>query len=242
MLIREDTSELFSLFRAILDQIKVDQKYKPKESSEDSENKSPNNNGDKDEQAWNKKEIRDKSLLKQSMYALIGNLCIEKDLRLKFASDVQLILTQVVTDFKQDLKDRKFDWLDMATKQLAIFINISVEEQGQKSLMTLNVFEELQELVKHCKSGEKLEREILERVFNLLSKMLRHPEAAPIVLKQKHTVFKAILYFNNQFAGELQMNSLRTLHPLMKQPNFQQVCFEEHKFTKSTFDAFATEV
>ena len=130
----------------------------------------------------------------------------------------------------------------MMTRQLAIFINVSVEEAGQKFLTSANIFEELQELIKHCKSGVTLEREILERVFNLISKLFRNPEAIPVILKQKHTIFKAVLYFNKEFKGELQMNALRTLHPLMKHPDFKKTCFEEHQFTVSMFDTYVKEV
>lgn len=42
MLVREDTTELFGIFRLILDQIKVEQKFK-QQNFEDTENKSPNN-------------------------------------------------------------------------------------------------------------------------------------------------------------------------------------------------------
>jgi len=74
--------------------------------------------------------MRDKSLLKTALYSLIGNLCVEKSLRLKFASDLNGILTQIITDFTTDIKEKKFDWLDMGHKQLAILINVSVEEAG----------------------------------------------------------------------------------------------------------------
>jgi len=61
-------------------------------------------------------------------------------------------------------------------------------------------------------------------------------------LKHRHTLFKAVLYFNHEFEGELQMNSLRTLHPLMKHPDFKKACFDEHKFTTSMFDTYVKEV
>jgi hypothetical protein len=77
------------------------------------------------------------------LYTLIGNLCNEKSLRLKFASNTGDILSQVVTDFKIDIKERKFDWLDMMTRQLAIFINVSVEDSGRNQLISSNIFEEL---------------------------------------------------------------------------------------------------
>ena len=129
MLAKEDTSELMEMFKMILDQIKVEQKYVEEDDIEDSENKSPNGKDEK-KNTWVKQEMRDKSLLKTALYSLIGNLCVEKSLRLKFASDLNGILTQIITDFTTDIKEKKFDWLDMGHKQLAILINVSVEEAG----------------------------------------------------------------------------------------------------------------
>ena len=67
-----------------------------------------------------------------------------------------------------------------------------------------------------CKSSEKLDREILERCFNLLSKLLKNADAQARVLGQKHTMFKMILFFHSEFGGDLQMNCLRCIHPLVK--------------------------
>ena len=129
----------------------------------------------------------------------------------------------------------------MMSKQLAVFINVSVETPAQQKLLDLGVLTDLEELVKTCKTSDALQKEVLERVFNLMSKMLRHPGVAPILAKQKHTVFKAVLYFNKEFTGDLQMNALRTLHPLCKSPGFRDICFNEHKFTASTFDGYVKE-
>jgi len=137
---------------------------------------------------------------------------------------------------------KKFDWLDMMSKQLAIFINVSVEAPAQQTLMKLGTLDDLENLLKQCKTSDKLQREILDRCFNLLSKMLRTTEAAVAVAKQKHTVFKAVLYFHKEFAGELQMNALRVLHPLCRVPGFREICLNEHKFTPSTFDNYVKEV
>jgi len=46
---------------------------------------------------------------------------------------------------------------------------------------------------------------------------------------------------NKEFSSELQMNSLRTLHPLMKHPEFKKICFESHGFTKGMFDVYVKE-
>ena len=82
--------------------------------------------------AYEKKEISDMCLLKSSIYAFIGNLCVDKTLRTSFANDQSGILSQIITDFKSDLKGKAFDWIDMMTKQLAIFINVGLELQAAK--------------------------------------------------------------------------------------------------------------
>lgn len=73
------------------------------------------------------KEITDKSVLKNALYAFIGNLCTDKTLRLCFANDQGGILSQIIYDFKGDLTLKKFDWLDMMNKQIAVFINVALE-------------------------------------------------------------------------------------------------------------------
>lgn len=84
---------------------------------------------------------------------------------------------------------------------------------------------------------------MLDRIFNFYGKILRNQEVAEKVLTQKHTVFKAILYFHRQFReGDLQLNALRTLHPLTKLPDFKDTCLNEHKFTVKTFDTYVVEI
>ena len=71
--------------------------------------------------------------------------------------------------------------------------------------------------------------------------MFRYPKSVEHVVNQRHVVFKAILFFNSEFKGELQMNALRTLHPMMAAPGFADKCLNDHKFTMSTFDSFSKE-
>jgi hypothetical protein len=78
MLSREDPREVMGIFKQILDQIKVDQKFVDEEV-EGEENKDPNSQ--KKRKEFENTETRDKSVLKQSIYVLIANLCIDKTLR-----------------------------------------------------------------------------------------------------------------------------------------------------------------
>ena len=144
-------------------------------------------------------------------------------------------------DFKQDVEAKNFDWQDMATKQLAIFINVSIEDSGTANIVKNDILDSIQECIRVCKSSEKLEREILERCFNLLGKISKNEVASQKVLRQKTTLFKTLLFFHREFSGDLQMNCLRTLHPLLKMEDFRKVCLEEHKFTLSIFEVFIKE-
>jgi hypothetical protein len=71
--------------------------------------------------------------------------------------------------------------------------------------------------------------------------MFRLPAAVAEVANQKHTVFKAFLFMNRTYAGDLQMNALRTLHPLCRSPNFRSICIDEHKFPAAVLDTYVKE-
>ena len=57
----------------------------------------------------------------------------------------------------------------------------------------------------------------------------------------KHTVFKAFLFMNRTYEGDLQMNALRTLHPLCKLPGFREIFFETHKFPEAVLTTYIKE-
>ena len=93
-----------------------------------------------------------------------------------------------------------------------------------------------------CRSTNQLEKEVLERSYNLISKMLRLPEVVPHLARMKNMVFKTILYMNKEFGEDLQMNALRTLHPLCKVPDFRTICFDEHGFPPAVFNSYVKEI
>jgi len=104
-------------------------------------------------------------------------------LRRCFANDEGLILTQILHDFKTDLEAKKFDFLDMMTKQIAVFINVTLEASAQKILFEKGLLIDLEQVVMACKSSVPLERQIIERTFNLVSKMMRLPEVPLALVK-----------------------------------------------------------
>lgn len=153
------------------------------------------------------------------------------------------VVSRVIKDFHEDVKGQGFDWKDMIFKSMACFVNLSIEASAQNLFLKENVLDDMQTLLTVLKPSEAEDRQIIERVYNFLSKILRNQEAAEKVLTQKHTVFKTLLYFQKQFKdGDLQLNALRTLHPLTKLDDFKDTCLNEHKFTPQTFDTYVTEI
>ena len=143
-----------------------------------------------------KDEQRDCLTIRSSLYGFIGNLCTDTKLRTKFAEDVGGVVSQVIKDFKEDLKEQPFDWKDMVFKVMAGFVNLSIEAPAQTLFLKEKILEDVERLLTILKSSEEEDRKIIDRIFNFLSKMLRNPEAAAKVLTQKHTVFKTLLFFH----------------------------------------------
>ena len=162
---------------------------------------------------------------------------------MKFAEDLGGVATQVIKDFKEDLKEQPFDWKDMIFKAMACFVNLSIEAPAQALFLKEKLLDDMETLLTTLKTSDPEDRRIIDRIFNFLSKMLRNSEATEKVLTQKHTLFKTLLFFHRQFKdGDLQLNALRTLHPLTKLPDFKDVCINDHKFTLKTFDTYVTEI
>ena len=79
----------------------------------------------------------------------------------------------MIIDFKTDIQEKNFDWVDIVYKQLAVFVNLGIEEKAQLAFIESRIIAELEELMKLCKTSSDSEKGVLERAFNLLSKLLR---------------------------------------------------------------------
>lgn len=102
-------------------------------------------------------------------------------------------------EFKVDLNEKKLFWADNISKQLAIFVNVSLEQPAQKLLIDNNILADLDSLLTLCKSTDEVQRVVIDRILNLLSKLMKYPGAASLVAQMKHTVFKTVLYINREF-------------------------------------------
>ena len=98
MLSKEDSLDFFGTLSHILDQTSVEYKYsdtiKSANLEQDEEEAQKENFDPKSaETEHNRLESVNKSLLKSSLFALMGNLCLDKILRTNFALDQSGILS-----------------------------------------------------------------------------------------------------------------------------------------------------
>merc|ERR1739838_957381 len=91
--------------------------------------------------------------------------------------------------------------------------------------------------MKKCNSQDPNQKDVLERLLNMLSKLVKQPDTALAVSSVKHIVFKLVLYSSKQFGGELQMNAFRCLHAVMKTSGFGERAISELGLTKAVFDS-----
>ena len=82
-----------------------------------------------------KEKNTDRIVLKQSMLAFIGNLCMDSLLRSSIASNNQGLLEEVYNQFDKDYKEKKALWQDVLVRELAVFVNVSIEASGLTFLL-----------------------------------------------------------------------------------------------------------
>jgi hypothetical protein len=140
MLAKENTTDFMATLKEVLDQVNTELKQEDDTEAEElDDDKAKLEEIFKEAErkmAFVKQDAGERSLLKITLYTLVANLCNEKSLRQTFASDSGGILTQIINDFKKDVKNTHFDWLEVVNRQLAVFINVATfEEAGQQALM-----------------------------------------------------------------------------------------------------------
>jgi hypothetical protein len=86
------------------------------------------------------------------------------------------------------------------------------------------------------KATEEGGKNTLIRCYNMLQKLLKNAEAANTASSMKHLVFKTVLFTTGKWKGELQMNALRTLHPILRSPGFAKRAIGELGLTIATFN------
>lgn len=111
-------------------------------------------------------------LLKQAMLSFVANLCAEAQLRVHISADMGGLLSKVYEVFVADTAMRPFDWVESITKELAVFVNASVETSAQTMLASKGVVTMCESLLSTVKP-EKEKCELIVRILNLLGKVGR---------------------------------------------------------------------
>jgi hypothetical protein len=82
-----------------------------------------------------KQKNTDRIVLRQAILGFIGNLCSDTILRGHIASNMQGMLDEVIASFKANVEKKPVMWMDLVTRELAVLINVSVEQMGQAYLV-----------------------------------------------------------------------------------------------------------
>jgi hypothetical protein len=131
--------------------------------------------------------------------AFVGNLCGDQILRQHIAGNMQGILDEIFASFKLNAETKPKLWMDIATRELAVLVNVCIEPSGQtylikqKSIVT--VVDNVLTSLLYKKEDETL-CEVISRILNLLAKISRDKEGATNIANSKNLIMRGLMYFN----------------------------------------------
>ena len=137
-------------------------------------------------------------------------------------------------------------WQDIVVRELAVFVNISIEAAGLNFLLnTKPILRTIDPLLTSLqfKKEDQTSVDLISRIMNVLSKLSKETKGANEIALSKNLILRVILYFNKAiFPIELLMSSLRILHNCCKSTaDFRATCLETHGFTLKTFDTIVSD-
>jgi hypothetical protein len=137
-------------------------------------------------------------------------------------------------------------WQEVLVRELAVFINISVEATGLNYLLSSKpILPTLDPILTSLqfKKEDETSIELVTRIMNLLSKLSKEAKGASDLASSKNIMLRVILYFNRSaFPHDLVMHSLRLLHNCCKSvPDFRTLCLDTHGFSIKHFDTIITD-
>ena len=192
----------------------------------------------KEDQDWKGEGKR--SLLKQSTVNFVSNLCVDPKLRQHVAQDMGGVLTRIVSMLQIDATQQPFDWIESSTKELAVCINCGLEATALQFFSDRDIVATLEALLKQTNFSSGEEAQLLyARCMNLIAKVAKVEKSCTQIMKSKTLVLNCILYFDCAQSPDLAKQCLLTFHLLCKRGGeFRSVCFDEHKFTPTMFNAY----
>jgi hypothetical protein len=147
------------------------------------------------------------------------------------ASNTQGVLDEVWVHFTFDTTQKPAAWMDTAVRKLGVMINVCLDQVALSYLIGSKKIVKVVEGVINgvvYKKDEKDTVEMVGRIMNLLSKISKDKGGAQEIAESKNLVLRILLYFNKSlFPQDLVLNSLRTLHNIIKtSENFRNLFLE----------------
>lgn len=132
--------------------------------------------------------------------------------------------------------------MDSGSRELQTLNNCSLEPAAQIMLAAKNFDKMAESVLKTIgmKPTNDQEKELIERVLQLLSRLAKVDEGRQKMVNSKDLLLKMLIYYTK---AETNKSTLITLHTLMTQvPNFRSIVLDTHKFTLASFDSFVNTV
>jgi len=140
--------------------------------------------------------------------------------------------------FASDVSNKMFDWIESASRALHTINNCAIEPSAQTLLASRN-FDQMAELVYKTLGvwpDNAFQKELLERILQLMSRLVKNDEGARRVMGSKDLLLKLFVYYTRD---ETHKSALITLHTLMvRVDRFREILFETHNFTAASLDGF----
>lgn len=177
-------------------------------------------------------------LLKQATINFVGNLCVEAKLRQHIAADMGGVLSRVYAMLETDVKTMPFDWIDSVVKEMAVCINCSLEPIAVKFFTEKGIVAICESVLKVTKFSEQGHRELMNRSMNIIAKVSKVESACREIMKSKTIIITCLMNYANTEVEDLAKQCLLAFHQCCRSAEFRDICFNEHKYPASTFDAF----
>ena len=150
------------------------------------------------------------------------------------------LLTQVIDLFEVDVQTKPFDWVDSCARALQTLVNCTLVTQATTLIASRNFDKIAENIFKTLpvRPEKQDEKDLIERVLQLLGRMIRAPEGILKMMQSKDIILKLLVYYTHE---DTNKSALIALHAMCgKGEIFKQLVLETHGYSLSNFDSFVT--
>lgn len=132
---------------------------------------------------WEKEKQR--LVLKHSVLNFVVNLCNDSKLRAHFASNMGGVLELCFGMLKQDVDEMDSDWVDTASRELAVLINSCLDANALKYVCSNGIVQVSEKILKKLQLSNPQHLECLSRCMNVVAKATKIEQTCREICENK---------------------------------------------------------